>query len=38
MIFSVSVGDHPVAGVVVQFAAALVVGQFGAGLVATPPA
>jgi p-aminobenzoyl-glutamate transporter AbgT len=34
----VLVSDHPVAGVVAQFAAALVVGQFGAGLVATPPA
>jgi p-aminobenzoyl-glutamate transporter AbgT len=38
LIFIVLVGDHPVAGVVAQFAAALVVGQLGAGLVATPPA
>jgi hypothetical protein len=38
LIFGVPVGDHFVAWVVVQFAAALVVGQFGAGLVAPPPA
>ena len=38
LIFGRGVGDHPVAGVVVQLAAASVVGQFRAGLVAASPA
>jgi hypothetical protein len=38
LIFGRGVGDHRVAGVVAQFTAALVVGQFRAGLVAAPPA
>jgi hypothetical protein len=38
LIFGRGVGDHPVAGVVVQLAAAPVVGQFRAGLVAASPA
>jgi hypothetical protein len=38
LIFGRGVGDDRVAGVVGQFTAALVMGQFRTGLVAAPPA